>query len=71
MQPDDAGMAAAGQTRGLHEFGIAEGQRLGPGKAGIGRPSGDGDGDDDLPLREDDSDAAFHVDFLEEEPTSH
>lgn len=36
------------------------------------RPSnGDVDGDDDLPLREDDSDAAFHVDFLEEEPTSH
>ncbi len=43
---DDAQRRGAQQPHGGDVVGVADGQRLGPRDARIGRPGGDGDGDD-------------------------
>ena len=43
---DDPRRAGALQPDGGDVVGVADGQRLGPGDAGIGRPGGERDGDD-------------------------
>ena len=48
VAPDDPRRRCALQGRRGDEVGVADRQRLGPGDARIGRPRGDGDGDDGI-----------------------
>ena len=46
VEQDDAQRRGALHPGGGDEVALADGQRLGPGEAGVGRPGGDRDGDD-------------------------